>query len=259
MSSISNRNMMSGLISGLDTEQMVKAMTMNTKNRINSQKQKLQTLTWKQESYRDVISKISEFQNKYLDILSSTSIKANAVMKKCAATSSNDKVITATATSGATAAKYTIKEAHAAKAAELSSDGAISTGEIKLDFSKTVSGKDYKIEMTLDGITKNVTFRGGANAEESRKNFAAAANASFSEVIGAGKKFEFREGTNYISFNGNNDGVFHTFSIGYNSEAVGLANTAYNRVNTNSAIGSIGFNQALMNTSDGKYAFNING
>lgn len=259
MSSISNRNMMSGLISGLDTEQLVKAMTMNTKNRINSQKQKLQTLQWKQESYRDVISKITDFKEKYLKIDAENSIKANRVMKKYVAESSNDKVITATASSNAVNAKYTIKQAHAAKAAELSSNGAISTREIKLDFSNTVSGKDYKIEMTLDGITKNVTFRGGANEEDSKKNFAAAANASFSDVMGEGKKFEFRDGTNFISFNGNNDEVFHTFSIGYNSEAIGLANTAYNRINTNSTIGSIGFNQELMNTSDGKYVFNING
>ena len=177
MSSISNRNMMSGLISGLDTEQLVKAMTMNTKNRINSQKQKLQTLTWKQESYRDVISKISDFKNKYLDILSDTSIKANKIMKSYKAESSNDKVITATAAAGSTAAKYTIKQAHAAKTAEISSNGSISTGEVKLDFSNNVSGKTYNVEMTLDGVTKNVSFKGGADVEASKKNFLNAANA----------------------------------------------------------------------------------
>lgn len=83
MSTITNgANRVSGLISGLDTEELVKAMTAHTKTRINSQKQKLQTLQWKQESYRSVISKISDFKSKYLDILSESSIKANAVMKK---------------------------------------------------------------------------------------------------------------------------------------------------------------------------------
>ena len=70
MSSTIGRNRFAGLVSGLDTESLVKAMTANTKKRINTQKQKLQSLTWKQESYRDVISKISDFKNKYLDILS---------------------------------------------------------------------------------------------------------------------------------------------------------------------------------------------
>lgn len=46
---VSSRNRMSGLMSGLDTEELVKAMTANTKNRINSKQQKLQTLQWKQD------------------------------------------------------------------------------------------------------------------------------------------------------------------------------------------------------------------
>ena len=258
MSSISNRNMMSGLISGLDTEQLVKAMTMNTKNRINSQKQKLQTLTWKQESYRDVISKISDFKNKYLDILSDTSIKANKIMKSYKAESSNDKVITATAAAGSTAAKYTIKQAHAAKTAEISSNGSISTGEVKLDFSNNVSGKTYNVEMTLDGVTKNVSFKGGADVEASKKNFLNAANAVFAEIKGSNKQFEFTDGTSDLKFNSGDD-VFHTFSVGYNKEGIGLGNTTSNKIYTGSTLDSVGFKQALQDTDDGKYAFNING
>lgn len=255
---ISGRNRYSGLISGLDTEQLVKAMTMNTKNRINTQKQKLQTLTWKQESYRDVISKISDFKNKYLDILSDTSIKANKVMKSYKTEVSNDKVISATAAAGSTPAKYTIKQAHAAKAATVSSNGSISTGEVKLDFSNAVSGRTYNVEMTLDGVTKNVAFKGGADAEASKKNFLNATNAVFAEVKGSDKQFEFTAGTSDLKFNSGDD-VFHTFSVGYNQEGVGLGNTTSNKIYTGTSISSVGFKQALQETSDGKYAFNING
>ena len=98
MSTITNStNRVAGLISGLETEELVKAMTANTKMRINSQKQKIQTLQWKQEAYRSIISKITSFQNKYLDLLSPTSIKANSVMKKFKAESSNTKYVTASA------------------------------------------------------------------------------------------------------------------------------------------------------------------
>lgn len=258
MSSISNRNMMSGLISGLDTEQLVKAMTMNTKNRINSQKQKLQTLQWKQESYRDVISKITDFKEKYLRIDAESSIKANRVMKKYVAESSNDKVITASASSNAVNAKYTIKQAHAAKAASISSKGSVGTGEVRLDFSDAVQGKSYDVKISLDGIEKTVTFTGGASVEDTKKNFLAATNATFAEIKGKDKQFEFTNGTSDLKFNSGDD-IFHTFSVGYNSEAVGLANTAYNRINTSSSISSVGFKQALKETDDGKYAFNING
>lgn len=255
---ISGRNRYAGLISGLDTEQLVKAMTMNTKNRINSQKQKLQTLQWKQESYRSIISKISDFKEKYLKIDSATSLKANKVLKKYNATSSNDKIISATASSNATAAKYTIKQASAAKAATISSKGSVTTGEVKLNFSKAKQGQSYDVKMSLDGVEKTVTFKGGANTEDSKKNFLAAANAAFSEVKGRDKNFEFTDGTDNLKFNSNDD-VFHTFMVGYNSEAVGIANDAYNKINAGSSISSIGFRQALKDTSDGKYAFNING
>lgn len=254
---ITGRNRYSGLISGLDTESLVKAMTMNTKNRINTQKQKLQTLTWKQESYRDVISKISDFKNKYLDILSDTSIKANKIMKSYKTESSNDKVITATAAAGSTAAKYTIRQAQAAKAATISSEGSISTAEVKLDFSKAVSGRTYNVEMTLDGVTKNVSFKGGADVEASKKNFLNATNAVFAEVRGE-DAFEFTAGTSDLKFNSKEE-IFHTFSVGYNTEGVGLGNTTSNKIYTGSSIGSVGFKQALQETDDGKYAFNING
>lgn len=255
---ISGRNRYAGLISGLDTEQLVKAMTMNTKNRINSQKQKLQTLQWKQESYRSIISKISEFRDKYLKIDSATSLKANKVLKKYTATSSNDKLISATASSGATPAKYTIRQASAAKAATISSKGSVTTGEVKLNFSKARQGQSYDVKMSLDGVEKTVTFKGAANKEDTKKNFLAAANAAFAEVKGRDKNFEFTEGTDNLKFNSNDD-VFHTFMVGYNSEAVGIANDAYNKINAASSISSIGFKQALKDTSDGKYAFNING
>lgn len=258
MSSTIGRNRFAGLVSGLDTESLVKAMTANTKNRINSQKQKLQSLTWKQESYRDVISKISGFKDKYLDILSDTSIKANKVLKKYSATSSNEKVITASASAGATPTKYTVREAHAAKGASISSSGSISTGEVKLDFSNAVSGRSYTVEMELDGTKKTVTFKAGSNVEATKKNFLAATNAEFAEAKGSDKQFEFTEGTSNLKFNGNDD-VFHTFSVGYNKQGVGLANTTSNKIYTNTAINSVGFKQALQETDDGKYAFNING
>lgn len=258
MSSTIGRNRFAGLVSGLDTESLVKAMTSNTKNRLNSQKQKLQSLTWKQESYRDVISKISDFKSKYLDILSSTSIKANAVMNSYKATSSNEKVVTATATAGAIPAKYTIKEAHAAKSASISSTGSISTGEVKLDFSNAVSGRSYTVEMELDGVKKNVTFKAGTNIEATKQNFLSATNAVFAEVKGSDKQFEFTDGTSNLKFNGN-DGVFHTFSVGYNEQGVGLKNTTSNKIYSSTAIDKVGFKQALQETDDGKYAFNING
>ncbi len=257
MSTIRETNRMAGLMSGLDTEELVKAMSANTKNRINSQKQKLQKLQWKQDSYRSVITKISDFKSKYLDILGDKSIKSNAVMKKCVSESSNDKVITATASSGASAATYTISEALKATTASISTDGAAAEGSIKLDFSNAKDGKNYAVSLTLDGTTRNVVFTGGADAAASQANFLTAANSAFSDIKSSNQSFEFKNGST-LKFNGDSDGVYHTFGITANAEGVGLKNDRSSKITTSSTLGSIGFNQELK-SDNGNYFLNING
>ncbi len=258
MSSISNStNRVAGLVSGLETEELVKAMTANTKNRLNSKKQKLQTLEWKQEGYRSIIDKIADFKDKYLNILSSSSIKANAIMKKCKAESSNDKIIAATASSGATAAKYTISKAAAAKTASVSTTGAAADGGVKLDFSKAVSGKNYEVEVTLDGAKKTIVFAGGKDEAESKANFLTAANLAFDDIKKNNQSFKF-DGDEWLEFNGNGDGIYHTFTIGKCEEGMGLTRDTSCKIEKASTLGSIGFAQELK-SENGKYNINING
>ncbi len=258
MATIRETNRMAGLMSGLDTEELVKAMSANTKARLNSQKQKLQKLEWKQESYRSIISKISDFKSKYLDILGKESIKANSVMKKCSSTSSNDKLISATASAGATAAKYTISKATSATTASIDSNGAVSGGAVKLDFSKAEAGKNYTVELNFDGVTKNISFTAGADAEATKASFLDAANRTMSEYMNSSQGFEFKNGTSTLVFNNAGDGVYHTFGVGA-GEAVGLDFNTSSKITTNSTLDSIDFSETLIPGSDSKYKFTING
>lgn len=257
---MSSPNRMAGLMSGLETEDIVKAMTANTKNRINSKQQKLQTLQWKQDGYRSIISKISDFKDKYLNLTSSSSVKANAILKKCLATSSNDK-ITATASAGATPAKYTIREAAAAKTASVSSGGSVAGGSIKLDFSDAKEGKNYEVKVKLDGSVKTVVFTGGANAEETKLNFLDAANNAISDIVHTGQKFEINDESGMV-FNGNGDNIYHTFEItdgGANmEEGLGIDGDRISRISKSAKLGDIGFDNKLV-SEDGKYNINING
>ena len=50
-----NRNVLSGLASGLDTESMIENMVSGTKAKITSLQQKRTTWEWKQEAYRNII------------------------------------------------------------------------------------------------------------------------------------------------------------------------------------------------------------
>lgn len=247
---------MSGLMSGLDTESLVKSMAANTKNRLNTKKQKLQTLQWKQESYRSSISKISEFQTKFLDWGSDTSIKANSVMNKYKAESTNDK-LTVSANSSASPATYYISAATSASAAQIKSSGSISTDEIKLDFSNNVEGKEYTVKMTYNGTTREVKFTGSTDVDTAKANFLEAANSTFKDIKTDDQGFEFKDGTSTLVFNNANDGIRHTFSVNYNSEAVGLSNTAGSTMGTTTKLGDAAFNTALDDSS--LFEFTING
>lgn len=246
---------MSGLMSGLDTESLVKSMAANTKNRLNTKKQKLQTLQWKQEAYRSSISKISDFQKKFLDWGSDTSIKANSVMNKYKAESTNDK-LAVSASSSATPATYYISASTAASAAQVKSAGSISTDRINLDFSKNVDGKEYTVQMTYNGTTRDVTFKGSTDADTAKANFLEAANNTFKDIKTDAQGFEFKDGTSTLVFNNANDGIRHTFSIKYNSEAVGLSNTVGSTMGTTTKLSDAAFNTAL---NGDKFEFSING
>lgn len=257
-SSVLSGNRMSGLISGLDTESLVKAMAANTKNRLNSKKQKLQTLQWKQEGYRSVISKIQSFQDKFLKIDSSNSIKAYASMNKYKSEASTDKVVT-NASSTALAATYYIGKASAATSACVESSGSVSADSITLDFSNNVADKEYTVKVTLDGTQRDVTFKGGADADESKANFITAINDTFKDIKTDAQSFSFKDGTTDLVFNAGNDGIYHTFDVGYNKEAVGLLNTASSRMALGSSLGSVAFAKDLQADADGNYNLTING
>ncbi len=60
---------LSGLNTGYDTESMIESMMSSYQTRIDNQSKKLTKLQWQQEAYRDVTTKLTDFKNKYFDIL----------------------------------------------------------------------------------------------------------------------------------------------------------------------------------------------
>lgn len=59
-----------GLLSGLDTDDLVKQMTAATRNKINRQYQSKQKLQYRQEAYREISTKLLTFSNKYFSYAS---------------------------------------------------------------------------------------------------------------------------------------------------------------------------------------------
>nr|WP_319488385.1 flagellar filament capping protein FliD [uncultured Caproiciproducens sp.] len=69
---------LSGLVSGLDTDTLVKQLTMGTQNKIDKQSQNKQIALWRQQSYREVTTALQEFQTKYFSSSTSSSSILNA-------------------------------------------------------------------------------------------------------------------------------------------------------------------------------------
>jgi|GEM_PF-1050475 flagellar hook-associated protein 2 len=74
---LSSSNRLSGLMSGLDTDAIVKQLSAGTQNKIDKLVQAKQLSSWKQTSYREVTSALQEFQTKYLKSSTSSSNISN--------------------------------------------------------------------------------------------------------------------------------------------------------------------------------------
>ena len=77
-SSLTNSSAVFGLASGLDTEELIKAMTTSTRSKIAVQLQNKQVALWKQDNYRTISSALTEFQNKYLGSSTSSESMLNS-------------------------------------------------------------------------------------------------------------------------------------------------------------------------------------
>ncbi|NLP26618.1 MAG: flagellar filament capping protein FliD [Clostridiales bacterium] len=232
----------SGIISGLDTEGMVKSMLQPIQAKIDKQNALQQQLTWKQEIYRDVISKINSFQDKYFSLTSDTCLRSNALFNTMSTTSSSSAVNILSNNSNLEGS-LSIQIAQLATASTLKSDklsGSITIDSSKIDFP---SGSTATINITLDGVTKNFTL----DAENTMEKLSSDIAKSFGSSIKL-----------------NQDGDNWTITAGVGQEVMlsgsGLSNLGFDSlvkdVSTN-----VGLNTKLTDFMGVKsdYSFEING
>lgn len=156
---------LSGMSSGLDTEAIIEAMMSTYQTKIDTQEKKLTTLTWQQEAYRDVISKLTTFKNKYFDILnSSTYLLSPSQFSKFNSTittessGTNAMGLNITTTSSALEGSYKINVSQIATAANATGSTLKSSG-FSLDLEKAAGCSAYTTETDDDGnVSRNYSF-----------------------------------------------------------------------------------------------------
>lgn len=173
---------MSGMNSGFDTENMVKALTATTKNKINTNERKVLKLQAQQDAYRSIITTMDEFKSKYFDVLKTdTYLGSSTIFNTYSSTLSNAAGTAGTAVTGVTCSSgnysnpgtYDITVNNAATQATYTSSG--TTGSALNLAGCTDASATYSMMVTYNGTTKNITFAGGdENAVRSNINTALA-------------------------------------------------------------------------------------
>ncbi len=161
VSSYTNKGI-SGLISGMDTENMVKQMLSGTQKKIDKQNTLQQQTLWRQEFYREIITSINSVRNKYFNSAFDASPINNLASSKffnsmVSSVTSGSAVKVISAAAGATAGDMRISVEQLAEAASLSSAKAIGA-------SNSITATTALSESMLAGFEKNLVLNVGGTA-----------------------------------------------------------------------------------------------
>lgn len=163
-------NRVTGLFSGLDTDDLVKQLSQSTQIKINRQFQAQQKLVYKQDAFREVISKLVSFSDKYLTATSKTNILSSSFFKANTVKASSSNV---TVSGDMEALKnFTIDSIDSvASAARFTSNKAVSSGEIESKVFNTtgefnaLAGQSMTFQSVSNGKTTNYTIKIDPNFE----------------------------------------------------------------------------------------------
>lgn len=155
MSSVSGIRL-PGLATGMDTETMVKEMLTGEQNKVDKAKQKEQIINWQQETYREIISDIKGFNDKYFSLTSKDSIITSSAWNTLTVASSNSSVITATGNAGANKVDYKFEVKKLAEPAKAESSLPNLKKDSKLVDLGATDGETFKIELGKDKDGKSI-------------------------------------------------------------------------------------------------------
>ncbi|MBO3793448.1 flagellar hook-associated protein 2 [Bacillus subtilis] len=147
-----------GLASGMDIDDIVSKLIQTERAPLNKLTQKKQTLEWQRDSYREVNSKIKEFQ----DYMSNNKLTYPSTFQSKTVSSSNESVLTATGTASAANSSSTIEVASLATAATYKANNytGYTQGDYNLAFNVVSPGetaaKTVNISVTSADTIDNV-------------------------------------------------------------------------------------------------------
>nr|WP_130790043.1 flagellar filament capping protein FliD [Lachnoclostridium pacaense] len=164
VSAAGNKNYISGLASGMDTDSIVESLLMGTQTKIDKQTGLKQQLEWKQETYRDLIGKINTFGDKYFSYYGSgqTNLMSPTTFKTMTGLSSNSAIKISSVSSNAVSSMKVDAVKQLATACTVKTAGTVTGAPVgkNADFSGFESsiGETKSFTVTLDGVSRTIDF-----------------------------------------------------------------------------------------------------
>lgn len=198
VSAAGNKNYISGLASGMDTDSIVESLLMGTQTKIDKQTGLKQQLEWKQETYRDLIGKINTFGDKYFSYYGSgqTNLMSPTTFKTMTGLSSNSAIKISSVSSNAVSSMKVDAVKQLATACTVKTAGTVTGAPVGnvVDFSGFDSkiGQTQSFSVILDGVSKTIEFEveesettpGTADADKTLANINQALYRNFGTSVG---------------------------------------------------------------------------
>lgn len=160
------RNVITGLASGLDTESMIENAVSAYKTKISTLSQQRTKLSWQQDAYRDIISKMAGFSSKYTSYTSSTNLMSSSFFNQAVRTVTNGANASKVSASGKGTSDVAINRVKqlATAATYKLSGSALLKGSSSKDYASASASKDFDLDkMTVSSFYGTMSLTYGEN------------------------------------------------------------------------------------------------
>ena len=271
--SASSSNGLAGLMSGMDTESMVKKMLSATQAKIDKQNQLKTTTEWKQSIYQGVVSDINTFKSKYFDSTYGSTLSTNLASTSffnsmVSSVKSGSSVKVVSSSSSASTDDMSVIVSQLASAAKIASSSKMSGAQTITGSAMDVasikstidSGKELSLTLALDGTAKTLTFSkddfSGVTIDAG--TIKTALDAEVTKAFGSYVKTSITDGKLAFSLNlkdtsGNIEDGHELVITGADAKSFGITPGASTLISGSTKLGD------LTGIQGGSYSFSING
>jgi flagellar hook-associated protein 2 len=260
-SSITNR--VTGLVSGLDVDSIVKSLMEAAAVPLTTLKQKQQLAEWKQDAYREVSNQLRAFADKYFSYTNAaTNMLAQSTYQQYAVTSTDESVVTIAATAGAQTGSHRVAVSSLATSATYSSSTGLTKEITASAGADWAAAADTRLVLTIDGTAYSIELDDSIATRDDLQ-------AAVDNAVGSGKIVVADtngDGSGYLTITKAAASGIGTIALSNGDQGDALAALGFtggdeltNYLDTSASLATIAARLGFDFDADGKVSLTING